>query len=85
MSAGRSNGCLAQTQAAAVIKTIPSPDQMAYTIPAGILLSGNERSQNAATKQTTDTMLGRGYDRFSDSASERVATASARIDAARSK
>ena len=58
MSAGTSSACLAHTQATAVIRTIPNPDQMAYTIPVGIVRSGKERSQNAATKQTTDMMLG---------------------------
>ena len=60
--AGRSSTCLAQTQATAVIRTIPNPDQIAYTIPVGIVRSGKERSQNAATKQKTDMMLGTGFD-----------------------
>ena len=50
-NAGVSSVCLAQTQATSVMRTIANPDQMAYTMPVGIVRSGNARSQNAATKQ----------------------------------
>jgi hypothetical protein len=36
MSAERSSACFDQTQATAVMSTIPNPDQMAYTILVGI-------------------------------------------------
>ena len=85
MSAGTSSGCFAQTQATAVIRTIPNPDQTAYTIPVGIVRSGYERSQNAATKQMTDMMLGRGLDKPSDAASAVVAMTSVRIAPAKHK
>ena len=68
-NAGMSSVCLAQTQATAVIKTIPNPDQMAYTMPVGIVRSGNARSQNAATKQKIDMMLGTSLERPWDAAS----------------
>ena len=83
--AGKSSSCLAQTQATAVISTIPNPDQTAYTIPVGIVRSGKERSQNAATKQTTDMMLGTGFVRLLDAASEIVAITSVRIAPAKHK
>jgi hypothetical protein len=83
--AGRSSTCLAQTQATAVIRTIPNPDQIAYTIPVGIVRSGKERSQNAATKQKTDMMLGTGFERLLDAASAVVAITSVRIAPAKHK
>ena len=82
-SAGTSSDCLAQIQATAVIRTIANPDQIAYTIPVGIVRSGNERSQNAATKPMTDMMLGIGLEKLSDAASAIVAITSARIAAAK--
>lgn len=83
--AGRSSTCLAQTQATAVIRTIPNPDQIAYTIPVGIVRSGKERSQNAATKQKTDMMLGTGFEKLLDAASAVVAITSVRIAPAKHK
>ena len=85
ISAGRSSTCLAQTQATAVIRTIPNPDQTAYTIPVGIVRSGKERSQNAATKQKTDMMLGTGLERLLDAASAVVPITSVRIAPAKHK
>jgi hypothetical protein len=85
ISAGRSSTCLAQTQATAVISTIPNPDQTAYTIPVGIVRSGKERSQNAATKQKTDMMLGTGFEKLLDAASAVVAITSVRIAPAKHK
>ena len=83
--AGTSSACLAHTQATAVIRTIPNPDQTAYTIPVGMVRSGKERSQNAATKQTTEMMLGTGLVRLLDAASAMVAIASVRIAPAKHK
>ena len=77
--AGKSSACLDQIQATAVISTIPNPDQTAYTIPVGMVRSGKERSQNAATKQKTDMTLGTGFVRLLDAASEIVAITSVRI------
>ena len=85
MRAGTSSACLAHTQATAVIRTIPNPDQTAYTIPVGMVRSGKESSQNAATKQMTDMTLGTGFVRLLDAASAIVATASVRIAPARHK
>jgi hypothetical protein len=83
--ANEASACLAHTQATAVISTIPNPDQTAYTIPVGMVRSGKERSQNAATKQMTDMMLGTGLVRLLDAASAIVAIASVRIVPARHK
>jgi len=79
INAGRSRACFAQIQATAVIRTFPNPDQTAYTIPAGIDRSGKERSQNTATKETTETMLGIIFERPSEAASAVVPTTSASI------
>jgi len=83
--AGTSSTCLAQTHETAVISTIPNPDQTAYTIPVGMVRSGKERSQNAATKQTTDMTLGIGFDRLLDAANAIVAITSVRIAPAKHK
>jgi len=64
MSAGKSSACLAQTYATAVIRMIPNPDQIAYTVPAGIARSGNDRSQNVATKPTIDRCLATAWKGF---------------------
>jgi hypothetical protein len=60
-----------------------NPDQTAYTMPVGIVRSGNESSQNAAAKHTTDMKLARGFEKLSDAASAIVAIASVRIDPAK--
>ena len=51
MSAERSSACFDQTQATAVMSTIPNPDQMAYTILVGITRRGNESSQKGPLVQ----------------------------------
>jgi len=84
-NAGVSSVCLAQTQATTVIRTIANPDQIAYTMPVGIVRSGNTRSQNAATKQKTDMMLGTGLERPWDAASAVVPITSVRIAPAKHK
>src|SRR4029077_9098728 len=83
--AGKSSSCLAQTQATAVIRTIPNPDQTAYTIPVGIVRSGKERSQNAATKQTTYRVRATVFVRILAAASEIVTTTSVRTSPAKHK
>jgi hypothetical protein len=84
-SAGRSSTCFVQTQATAVTRTILKPDQRAYTIPVGIILSGKESSQNAAAKHKIDMKLASGFEKLSDAASAMVAITSVRIDPAKQK
>lgn len=77
--AGRSGTCLLQTQALAVTRTMLNPDQTAYTMPVGIVRSGKESSQKAATKHKTDMKLARGFEKLSDAASAIVPITSVRM------
>ena len=77
--AGRSGTCLLQTQALAVTSTMLNPDQMAYTMPVGIVRRGKESSQNAAAKHKRDMKLASGFEKLSDAASAIVPITSVRF------
>lgn len=78
-SAGRSGACLLQTQALAVTRTMLNPDQMAYTMPVGIVRSGKESSQNAAAKHKRDMKLASGFEKLWEAASAIVPITSVTI------
>jgi hypothetical protein len=62
-----------------------NPDQIAYTIPVGMVRSGTERSKNAATKHEIDMKLGSSLEKLSDAARAMVPMTSVRIAAAKHK